>query len=274
MSSQKSLIKKTYSGLLRGIETVLSFIFPHAFVKVCPPNDYAEAKDITKLDYPFYRIMLAEMFINKGSGIEVGALHNPQLVPKNVEVKYVDRMSLEDLYKHYPEFKNRKVVNPDYIDDGETLSTVPDASQDFVIANSILEHFPNPMKALANMMRVLKPGGILFAAIPDKRYIFDKDRAVTPYQHILEEYRTDKAEREEHFLDWARHLFKLTDETEIREKAQELMDEDYSIHFHCWTQNEILEMIIGLSRDLDIAFHIKMLVSIRDPELIAILEKR
>lgn len=267
-------MKKLYILLLAAIEKVLQTIFRNAFVKVRPPFGYAEAKHLNDLDFPLYRIMLAEMFIKPGEGIEIGALHNPQLVPENVRVRYVDRMGLDDLYRHYPEFRKLPVVNPDYVDDGESLASIPDASQDFVIANSIMEHFQNPLKALVNMMRVLKPGGILFAGIPDKRYIFDKQRPVTPYAHILEEYRTGKPEIYKHYLDWTTHLFDLKSEEEIRKKAEELMAADYSIHYHCWTQNEILEMIIGLSRDLHINFHIKMLASIRDVETVAILEKR
>lgn len=50
------------------------------------------------------------------------------------------------------------VVRPDIVDDGECLSKVGDFSQDFVIANHVLEHFEDPIKGFRNMLRVLKHG--------------------------------------------------------------------------------------------------------------------
>jgi len=38
----------------------------------------------------------------------------------------------------------------------------PDASYDAVISNSIIHHIPEPLHALREMVRVLRPGGVLF----------------------------------------------------------------------------------------------------------------
>ncbi len=76
----------------------------------------------------------------QGNGIEIGALHNPLRVPPGVKVAYVDRLSVQDLRKHYPELNDKELVNVDIIDDGEKLSTIADASTDFVIANHFIEH--------------------------------------------------------------------------------------------------------------------------------------
>ena len=61
----------------------------------------------------------------------------------------------------------------DVIDNGETLQTLPDARQDFVVANHFLEHCQDPIGTIVNHFRVLKPGGVLFMAVPDKRWSFD-----------------------------------------------------------------------------------------------------
>jgi predicted SAM-dependent methyltransferase len=47
--------------------------------------------------------------------------------------------------KLYPELKSRKFIEPDIIDDGEKLSRIEDASQDFIIANHFLEHCEDPI---------------------------------------------------------------------------------------------------------------------------------
>src|SRR3954451_19820653 len=100
----------------------------------------------------------------KGDGIEIGALHKPLPVPAGTAVKYVDRMSVRDLRSHYPELAGWKLVEPDIVDNGETLATVPAGSVDFVIANHFIEHTEDPLGALANQLRVLKPGGVLYMA--------------------------------------------------------------------------------------------------------------
>ena len=59
----------------------------------------------------------------KGGGIEVGALHGPLPVSGQAKVRYVDRMSVSDLRKHYPELDHVDLVDVDVIDDGEVLRT-------------------------------------------------------------------------------------------------------------------------------------------------------
>jgi len=69
----------------------------------------------------------------RGSGIEIGPLHQP-LVSSQANVRYVDRMPVEELKKQYPELSAYNLVEPDILDDGETLSSISDDSVDFVIA--------------------------------------------------------------------------------------------------------------------------------------------
>lgn len=104
-----------------------------------------------------------------GNGIEIGPLHNPLRVPPQARVQYVDRMPVAQLREQYPELHRDRLVSADIIDDGERLESVQDASQDFVIANHFLEHCQNPIETISNMLRVLKPGGVLYICIPDKR---------------------------------------------------------------------------------------------------------
>jgi predicted SAM-dependent methyltransferase len=55
----------------------------------------------------------------------------------------------------------------DVVDDDERVSTIGDATQDLVIANHFLEHYEDPLGALGIMIRVLRPGGVLYLAVPD-----------------------------------------------------------------------------------------------------------
>jgi SAM-dependent methyltransferase len=44
---------------------------------------------------------------------------------------------------------------------------LPAASFDFVVASHVLEHLPDPAAAAAEIARILKPGGRLYAAVPN-----------------------------------------------------------------------------------------------------------
>ena len=190
------------------------------------------------------RELITNMYI-KGNGIEIGALYRPLIVPKIAKVKYVDRMDVPDLRKHYPELNSFDLVNVDIIDNGETLEKIKDGSQDFVIANHFLEHCQNPLLTLQNMLKVLKIGGVVYIAVPDKRYLWiDIDRSVTEFKHIKQDY-IDGPEnsKEQHFIEWTEYAEKIKEEKAKRQRAAVLMEMDYSIHFHVWTQNEIMEML-------------------------------
>src|SRR5881396_3838492 len=116
----------------------------------------------------------------RGHGVEIGAAHQALNVPSSARVTYVDRMSADDLRKTYPELGDLPLAHVNIIDNGETLTSIGDGTQDFVIANHFLEHCENPIQTLQSLFRVTKPGGIVFMAIPDKRYTFDVDRPCTP----------------------------------------------------------------------------------------------
>jgi SAM-dependent methyltransferase len=55
----------------------------------------------------------------------------------------------------------------DYVSD-ITAIPVSDASFDVIICTEVLEHVPEPVRALAEMARILKPGGILLLTAPQR----------------------------------------------------------------------------------------------------------
>lgn len=218
------------------------------------------------------RAVIADKYL-KGDGIEIGALHSPLKVPPSARVKYVDRMSVSDLRKQYPELNDLELVDTDIIDDGERLDSVRDSTQDFVIANHFIEHCQNPLKALNNMLRVLREGGLLYLAVPDKRFTFDVDRPVTPLEHILRDFdEGGDWSRRRHFEEWARLVNKMEDAAEVEKRVDELMGIDYSIHFHVWTQLEMFEFVLALNRKLGLRFDVEAFFK-NGEECIFILKK-
>ncbi len=195
----------------------------------------------------------------RGEGIEIGALHHPLRVLRAATVRYVDRMPVEKLRRHYPELRREHLVPVDIIDDGEHLSQIPTSSQAFVIANHFLEHCQDPIRALLNMLRVLTPGGVVYLAVPDKRYTFDQARPVTPVDHLIRDFEEGPNwSRRQHFEEWVRLVNKVADEDELLRQVSRLMEMDYSIHYHVWTQAELLELMLTLRQKMGIGLDIEL----------------
>ncbi len=229
-------------------------------------------------DCDSWRSFLAEVYL-QGDGVEIGALHRPLKIPSGARVKYVDRMTIADLHKQYPEFGSETLVVPDIIDDGESLATIKDDSQDFVVACHFVEHCQDPILAIANMLRVLRARGVVYLAIPDKRFSPDRDRPITPNEHLLRDHREGPAwSKRQHFEEWVRLWPYETAKTddEVRERIDFLMNMDYSIHYHVWTAIAFMGFLPVLAEQLrkefDIEFQIEHFQR-NDSEVITILRK-
>ncbi|HYS06410.1 MAG TPA: methyltransferase domain-containing protein [Candidatus Dormibacteraeota bacterium] len=208
----------------------------------------------------------------RGDGIEIGALHHPTNAGPWARVKYVDRMAEAELRRQYPELDSEKLVRVDIIDDGESLRTIRDGTQDFVIANHFVEHCEDPIGAVGNMLRVLKDGGVLFMAIPDKRFTFDRDRPVTPLDHLLRDHEESPAwSRRQHYEEWARLVNGVRDDAGLQREVERLMATRYAIHYHVWTQLELLEFILALRKKW--SFEVELVLK-RKNEVIFILKRQ
>src|SRR3569833_417437 len=65
---------------------------------------------------------------------------------------------------------------------------------DFVLSSHMLEHSANPLKALREWLRVLKPGGTLLLVLPHRDGTFDHRRPVTTLQHLVEDFERETGE--------------------------------------------------------------------------------
>jgi len=214
---------------------------------------------------------LAQKFL-RGSGVEIGALQRKLELPASCKVRYVDRMGMADLLHHYPELRGMPLQSPDIVDDGERLETLMAGALDFVIANHFFEHSENPVQTLVNLFRVLKPQGILFMAVPDKRYTFDSSRPSTSFESLKRTYQSgERSDKRALYDEWVE--FVERNESDKRaERADELYKTKYSIHFNVWTADELLVFLIRVRHELGIRFHISSAVC-SDNETILLLEK-
>jgi SAM-dependent methyltransferase len=219
-----------------------------------------------------------------GEGIEIGPLHQPLAVPAQAHVRYVDRMLTADLRREYPELAEWPLTEVDIVDNGETLATIPAESQDFIVANHFLEHTENPVGTIETHLGKLKPGGVLFYAVPDKRFTFDFRRPVTPIEHMLADYEEGpERSRAEHYREWCRLVIdeesssvgtaeQAASDEWVEERARQLEDQAYSIHMHVWTQAEFLRLVLALRERFDEVFDLETAARV-GIEFIVVLRK-
>lgn len=222
---------------------------------------------------PLDREAIARLYL-RGRGIEIGALHQPLAIPPGVEVKYLDRLTTAEQRRHYPELASDRLVEPDIIDDGERLDSIADGSLDFIVACHFLEHCQNPIGAIENFLRVLREEGVILLAVPDMRDTFDRDRTATTLDHLLRDYREGPQwSRRQHFEEWVRIVNKVDDEAWAKNRIEHYMAMDYSIHYHAWTEADLMELMVALRRDLTFPFELELMARIED-ECAFVLRKR
>jgi hypothetical protein len=207
-----------------------------------------------------------------GKGIEIGALHYPIGLAPGTQVRYVDRLSNEELRQQYPELGVQPLVPLDLIDNGETLSRIPDCSEDFVIASQFIEHCKNPIRAIVNMLRVVKDRQFVMLTVPDKYQTFDIDRPITTNQHLFDEclHGTEQNERE-HYREWVTLVEKIVPE-KVEERINKLMKKGYSIHYHVWDIDAFFGFLLFIKEKFALPFQIYS-SSQNGMELIIVLRK-
>ena len=192
-------------------------------------------------------------------------------------------MSVEDLRAEYAELAEWDLTPVDVIDNGELLTTIPEASQDFIVANHFLEHCEDPIRTIETHLGKLRPGGVLFYAVPDKRYTFDSRRPLTPLDHMVADHEQGaERSRSEHYDEWTRLVIDGeapagleggTFDEWVAKRAGELERDAYSIHMHVWTQAQFLALILHCRDRLEEAFDIEAAAR-QGIEFIVVLRKQ
>ncbi|MDC1427930.1 class I SAM-dependent methyltransferase [Rhodospirillaceae bacterium] len=127
-------------------------------------------------------------------GLEIGPLNRP-LVDKNSikgKIFYLDHLSTKDLKKKYRDDSSvdvEKIVDVDFVcEDGDLQRVLGTNKFDYIIASHVVEHIPDPIFWLQGLLAVLKPNGVIFLVVPDKRFTFDYKRPVTTFGTLLDSF--------------------------------------------------------------------------------------
>jgi SAM-dependent methyltransferase len=209
-----------------------------------------------------------------GNGIEIGPLTFPLRKPPGVQTCFVDYLNRADLVRvNEAQFTTygldpESIPEIDVVDDAQTLASFDGESVDFVVANHVLEHLEDPVGALAHLLRVIRPGGVLFLTLPDGRHTFDASRPRTTVEHLLHDHVAGAgASRQQHYEEWARFNEALS-EDRVAGRVAQFGREDARHHFHVWELEGFLELLLALELPCEL-----LVAQATPPEFAVILRK-
>lgn len=135
--------------------------------------------------------LLQGLDIAGGSGIEIGALAWPFITRADGDVTYVDWADTPTLRRKYADDPNvdiDRIVQVDAVWGDKTLAEAvgPARKFDYVVASHVVEHVPDLITWIRELFGVLKSGGEVRLAVPDKRFTFDFLRRETELADVLD----------------------------------------------------------------------------------------
>lgn len=175
-------------------------------------------KNLIRVSYenkPFKKPFTDLDYFNGKNGIEIGgpSLIFSSEIPVYQVIKNLDgcNFSTDTIWEgklteglNYNYFQDKKGYQ--YISEASNLFEVPDEKYDFLLASHCLEHCANTIKTLKEWSRVVKKDGLLLLILPDRNYTFDRNRPVTKFQHLIEDYKNEVNETDlthiEEILAW------------------------------------------------------------------------
>ena len=94
--------------------------------------------------------------------------------------------------KEYNYYNNKvgKVIISDAVD----IAISKNEEYDFVFASHVLEHIANPLKAVAEWLRIIKKDGYIILIVPEKSICFDHKREYSKFSTLLSQYQKNVGE--------------------------------------------------------------------------------
>lgn len=147
------------------------------------------------------------------------------------------------------EYDKSKKYGRKYICDAVDLHLIPSEKYDFIISCNNLEHIANPLKAIKEWLRVIKPNALILLVLPNKKVIFDHNRIVVTLGHLIDDYNSNTSEDDLGHLDEVLKyhdlsLDPLAGTLEQFKKRTMKNHENRAMHHHVFNM-EILQEIYG-----------------------------
>jgi SAM-dependent methyltransferase len=126
-----------------------------------------------------------------GLGLEIGPSHNPLLAKRDgYNVRVADHLDRDGLVAKYEGLRQTELIEEvDYVlAPGRLTDSVSDRF-DYIVGSHLVEHVVCLVSFLQDCEALLKPGGVLTMAVPDKRYCFDELRERSGLGRVVDVYR-------------------------------------------------------------------------------------
>lgn len=223
LQRSKSALREWLKQPAPNFSLYLRFVRRKSGLEIGGPSEIFRSRDVL----PLYK--------------SVGALDNCVFSDKTVWADHVDNFS----------FLPGKAAGKTIVGEGSQLSTVPSHFYDFILSSHNLEHFANPVKALNEWKRVLRPGGAIILVLPYPHATFDHRRSPTPVANMMEDFRLDVGEDDLSHLPeiLERHDLSLDPDAGTFEAFQQRSLNNFAnrcLHHHVFDEHNLRELLSAL----------------------------
>lgn len=212
--------------------------------------------------------------------LELGPFNNPTFRRPDEQVWYMDMFSKAELISMHAGNSSRQpesIVETDYVVKDLDFARHISKTFDMVVAHHVVEHIADLIFWFRECEQLLKPNGMLFLSLPDRRYTFDYFRPISlasqivraaeehplkpPFWQVVDHFyyhqKVDTADI------WAGNLpVKFTPRFSLAEAIQRAKKrEDIYTDTHCWvfTSDSFVQCIADLRSASILNFSIKAL---------------
>ena len=175
-----------------------------------------------------------------GEGVEIGAFEHPAPLPDGCRTRDVDAITPAQAAELFPEIDAEALVVPDYLIDinRDGLKEFAEGQWNYVIACHVIEHLENPGHFVGELFRVVRAGGLVAIAAPDKRFTFDRSRPETPDAELHRYFTDGRTVGSVDYADISRYVY--TDDLNLDDEARAGRLEFYKSrreHLSVWTSD-------------------------------------
>ncbi|MCX5634370.1 MAG: methyltransferase domain-containing protein [Planctomycetota bacterium] len=132
---------------------------------------FSSAKAGQKQALPFRESAFSHKYCI-GKGLEIGFSADKPFGLNTLNVAFTG--SMDTRFKKEDVKLCGKALKVDIVANGDNTA-LPEESQGFIVSSDVIEHSPNPIKALVERGRHIGPGGAIFMIVTHKECTFDKE---------------------------------------------------------------------------------------------------
>lgn len=198
--------------------------------------------------------------VKQGNGIEIGGpssiFSNQGLLPIYKATHHLDNCNFQSntLWNsnlqegNFFTYHTSKDIGYQFIQDSIDLNRIHSETYDFLLSSHVLEHIANPIKALNEWKRIVKPNGHLILILPHKDGTFDHNRPTTTLEHFIKDHENIIGEDDLTHVEEILRLHDLSKDHEAGsyETFKIRSNNNYqnrSLHHHVFTTQSLGELI-------------------------------